>query len=241
MLEARLAEHRRLWDAKPGLRAVYADAYRRIAERCRPGRTLEIGGGSGNLKRSMDGIIATDIVPAPWLDIVADAHHLPFSAGAFANVVLFDVLHHLERPRRFLAEAARVLERGGRLIAVEPAITPVSYVFFKLFHAEPVVMDADPLAEGPRDPKRSPMDSNQAIPTLLVGRHRRALAAAVPELALIECRHFGLFAYPLSGGFQPWSVLPAALAGPLIAFERAIEPLLGRVMAFRLLAVLERK
>ena len=42
--------YRAIWRKKPALRAVYGDIYRRIDARRRPGRTLEIGGGSGNLK-----------------------------------------------------------------------------------------------------------------------------------------------------------------------------------------------
>ena len=47
--DPRLEEHRRVWDAKPSLRLIYADYYRRMAEFCRAGRTLEIGSGSGHL------------------------------------------------------------------------------------------------------------------------------------------------------------------------------------------------
>lgn len=236
-----LREHRAVWAAKPALRAVYEDAYRRIVAACRPGRTLEVGGGVGNLKAFLPDIVSVDIQPAPWLDAVADAHVLPFGHRCFANVVLFDVLHHLERPRRFLAEAARVLAPGGRLVLVEPAITPVSYFVFKLGHPEPVRLGEDPLAEGDPSPGRDPYRANQAIATRLLGRDRGRLAAAVPDLRLVERRRFGLFAYPLSGGFRRWSLLPARLVAPLVRLEERLVPWLGWLMAFRLFAVLERR
>lgn len=241
-MSERLAEHRARWQAKPVLRAVYEDCYRRIVGHCVPGgRTLEIGGGTGNLKAFLPGILSSDIQFVPWLDLVADAHRLPFAPASLRNLVLFDVLHHLERPRLFLAEAARVLEPGGRIVACEPAITPLSYPFYRLFHNEPVRLAEDPLADGALSPARDPYDSNQAIPTRIFGRDRARLEALVPALRLVACEHFSLLAYPLSGGFRRWSALPAPFAAPLLRLERRLEPRLGPLMAFRILGVLERR
>jgi SAM-dependent methyltransferase len=236
----RLEEHRRLWEAKPVLRAIYEDYYRRIVAACRPGLTLEIGGGSGNLKSYLGGVVSTDIVNTPWLDAAADAQCLPFREGCFDNLVCVDVLHHVERPRRFLAEAARVLRPLGRIILLEPAITPLSWSFYRWLHPEPVDMSADPLEDGPLDPGRAPFDANQGVPTLLFGRHRAQLARAFPELEVLRVDHLSLLAYPLSGGFRPWSAVPVALVAPLLRLEERVAPLLGRLMGFRLLAVLQK-
>ena len=157
---------------------------------------------------------------------------------------MMDVLHHLERPRLFFAEAARVLAPGGRLIMSEPAITPVSWIAYHYFHPEPVLLDADPLAEGALDPARDPFDANQAAPTLLFGRGRRgqaAFARLFPEFTTLETRLTSLFAYPLTGGFRPWCLLPAGAVGGLLKLEEVLLPVLGRLMAFRLFVVLERQ
>jgi SAM-dependent methyltransferase len=153
---------------------------------------------------------------------------------------MVDVIHHVERPLRALKEAARVLRSGGRLILCEPAITPLSEIFYRLFHEEPVDMSIDPLQDGAISADRNPYNSNQAIPTLLVGRYRNALAAILPELSFRQTEWFSFFAYPLSGGFQPWSLLPLVTAAPLLTFEWRLRHLLGRLAAFRLLAVYER-
>ena len=50
-----------IWQRKPALRAVYGDIYRRIGAQMAPGRTLEIGGGSGNLKALRAATVSTDI------------------------------------------------------------------------------------------------------------------------------------------------------------------------------------
>lgn len=236
-----LERYREIWRRKPALRAVYADIYRRIGAYRRPGRTLEIGGGSGNLKDYAPDVVSTDILPAPWLDAVCDAQRLPFAGRSFANIVLVDVLHHVERPARFFAEAARVLEPGGRLIFCDPAITPLGGLVYRLFHHEPVDMRADPLAEGPITPGRDPYASNQAVPTLLTGRYRAALAEKVPDLALVAFERFSFVAYLLSGGFRSWSLLPRFAAEPLLRIEWRLRRVFGRLAALRLIAVYEKR
>ena len=240
MTDTRLAERRAAWRDKAVLREIYEDYYRRIAAACVPGRSLEIGAGGGGLETIADDVVTTDVLPAPWLDTVADAHALPFADASFANIAMLDVLHHLSAPRAFFGEAARILKPGGRLVMIEPAITPVSRIFYTWFHPEPVVMNADPLAAAAPDPDSDPFDANQAVPTLLFLRQPDAFARAVPGLHLKMARLLSLFAYPMSGGFRPWSLIPRGAVAPMLRLEDRLSPALGRLMAFRLFVVLER-
>ena len=179
-------------------------------------------------------------MPAPWLDVALDAQRLPFDAGSLANVVGVDVLHHIEFPRRFLAEGARVLEAGGRVVLVEPAITPVSRVVFKLGHPEPIDFSVDPLAEGEPDPDKHPFDSNQALPTLLAGTHRTRVEREL-GLRVVCAERLSLLAYPLSGGFRRWSLLPSWSVAPALRIDRRLERRLGKIGGFRLLLVFEKQ
>lgn len=52
--------------------------------------------------------------------LCADGYQLPFPDNAFDVVLLIAVLEHTREPRRVLAEARRVLKRGGRTIIVVP-------------------------------------------------------------------------------------------------------------------------
>jgi len=243
MVEAvdhRLTERDRLWREKPALRRVYQHLYARMRAACVPGATLEIGGGSGIFKEFAPDTITTDIIAAPWLDLVADAQCLPFADGRFANIVMFDVLHHIEYPRHFFTEALRVLQPGGRLIMVEPAITPVSWPFYHFLHQEDVDLGADPLREGQPSSARDPFHANQAIPSLLVGSHSGRLAALFPNFSLRRREWMSLIAYPLSGGFKSWSAIPSWLVPAVLWIEDLLSPLLGRLWAFRLLIVFEK-
>jgi SAM-dependent methyltransferase len=49
---------------------------------------------------------------------VMDAHELSFSTGSFDEVLVFHTLTYAERPARVLAECARVLRPGGRLVVL---------------------------------------------------------------------------------------------------------------------------
>ncbi|HVV17437.1 MAG TPA: metalloregulator ArsR/SmtB family transcription factor [Polyangia bacterium] len=49
---------------------------------------------------------------------VADAHELPFAEASFDAVLVFHTLTYAERPPRVLAECARVLRPGGRLVVL---------------------------------------------------------------------------------------------------------------------------
>jgi ubiquinone/menaquinone biosynthesis C-methylase UbiE len=52
--------------------------------------------------------------------LCADGYQLPFATGSFDVVLLIAVLEHTREPDRMLAEARRVLTRGGRAIMVVP-------------------------------------------------------------------------------------------------------------------------
>ena len=241
-LDQRQLTHRGLWERKKSLRLLYRDFHRRLLERCPPGRILDIGGGTAHIKDSRPDVISTDILSFPGIDVVADAHRLPFSDASLAGIVMLDVLHHLERPIEFLKEASRVLEPGGRLAMIEPAMTSVARRFYHHFHAEPVDMNADAFADVTINPARDPFDANQAVPTLLFAKPAacRRVESVIPSLRVQGVEWLSLFAYPMSGGFQKWSLIPAALVGPMLSLEEKMPEGIRRLIAFRMMVVLER-
>lgn len=115
-ISAQWLEQRAVWKTKPVLRTIYCDFYRRVGEWLTHGPTIELGCSSGNFKAFLPGCMAVDVLRAPWLNVVADAHELPFADSSVSNIVLIDVIHHLAEPRRFLEEAERVIEETERVI-----------------------------------------------------------------------------------------------------------------------------
>jgi SAM-dependent methyltransferase len=109
---------------------AFDTAFVAVAE-ARPRRVLEVGCGMGNFaervaRDTSAEVVATDLSPRMvevacerGLDArVADVQELPFEDGEFDCAVANAMLYHVEDLDRALSELARVLEPGGRLVAV---------------------------------------------------------------------------------------------------------------------------
>ncbi len=158
---ARFAEHRRAWESNAVLRRCYQSYYERVREAL-PARELgpwvELGSGPGLAAEFIPDLLLTDIVQAPWHARQAAAEALPFADGELGALVLFDVLHHVADPAGFFAEATRVLRPGGRIVVLEPYISPLSHVIYGRFHPELVDMSVDPLAPAAGHTDKDPFE-----------------------------------------------------------------------------------
>jgi len=238
MSEELLRQHKIIWEQKPILRTLYTSWYKEIAAQLVSGNTLELGGGSGNFKAFAPHVVSTDVVPLPWIDVVADAQNLPFAHQSFDNIVMFDVLHHIENVTLFFDEALRVLRPGGRLAIMEPYISLASWPIYHFLHPEPVNFKQNPLDWVKPSPERKPFDANQAFATILFEQRYSSFQRKYPQFIKRYHRRMSFFAYPLSGGFDHPSLLPMKLLNPVLSLEKALS-FMSRVLAFRILVVLE--
>jgi SAM-dependent methyltransferase len=238
---ARFAAHRRAWQDNEALRTLYTRWYGRVRgllpDRAL-GRWIEIGSGPGLAREVIPELELSDIVKAPWHDHELSAEALPFADGSVGALVLFDVLHHLQRPSAFLAEATRVLAPGGRLVMCEPYVSPLSFPVYRFLHEERCDGRVDPLGDAPASGD-DPFDGNQAIPSVLFGRARAELARRFPALRLVRLEHFAGPSYAASGGFSR-RPLPRPLWRALLAIEDRLPAAAFRLVGFRLLAALQR-
>jgi SAM-dependent methyltransferase len=73
--------------------------------------------GSGNRTHDDPRVIRCDVVLTPHVDVVGDAHALPFRDGAIDLVYATAVLEHLKQPFVAAGEIFRVLRAGGHVYA----------------------------------------------------------------------------------------------------------------------------
>ena len=231
------------WRRKPLLQRIYRDFYLEIAKEFRRdlrGETVEIGSGIGNLKNVMPGALATDLFPNPWLDRVENAYSLNFADGSIANLILFDVWHHLEYPGTALAEFHRVLTPGGRLVIFDPAMGLLGRVVFGFFHHEPL---------GLRDEIRwwAPPDFSPAQMTYYAAQgnaHRiffsKQWVSRLGDWRMMRRSLLPAISYVASGGFSGPQLYPQSLSPAMRAVDR-IASYVPAWFATRLLLSLEKK
>jgi ubiquinone/menaquinone biosynthesis C-methylase UbiE len=169
----------------------------------RIGRLLDIGTGTGRLlellaprARAALGVDASRAMLAlararlaqPGLGHcsvrLADMYRLPLASGAVDLAALQMVLHYSEDPARVLAEAARVLAPGGRLVVVDLAPHRRSELTDKLAHRWPGFSD-DAMARLLRQAGFAPAAASAvpAVPEVRIWSAELTAATAPSELA----------------------------------------------------------
>jgi SAM-dependent methyltransferase len=233
-----IGSHRAVWARKPGLRHVYDgwfDALHRACDGVSP--VVELGCGPGLFKDRHPDVIATDAIANRHADAVVEAAALPFGAARLGGLVLLDVFHHLPRPAAFLAEAARVLRPGGRVVMIEPWMGLAGRLFYRWVHHETSDLRVDPVAPWGSG-RKDPMDGNAALPYLFFGAQGALETLALP-LRVVRREPFAALPWVLSGGFQSIDLLPEGLLPGAQHLERILS-LAPRVTALRCLVVVER-
>ena len=100
-----------------------------------PGRLLDAGGGTGRVSAQLiplvGDLVLTDssagmLVQAKYKSglRISQSHteRLPFADNTFERILVVDALHHFRDQKKAMAELARVLKVGGRIVIEEPNI-----------------------------------------------------------------------------------------------------------------------
>jgi SAM-dependent methyltransferase len=240
--QAEIEENRRSWERKPTLRRIYEGFHCQILAWCRQDlglATVEIGSGLGQIKTIIPHCITTDVFSNPWIDRTENAYKLSFPDGGVANLILFDVWHHLRYPGNALKEFQRVLSAGGRLIIFDPCMSLLGLIVYGLFHHEPVALRQPITWFAPNRWDESQADYYAAAGNAWRIFHRGEAQEKFGEWRLLEVQRQSAFPYVASGGFRSPQLYPSAWLPLVQLFDQALN-LLPALFATRLLVVLEK-
>jgi SAM-dependent methyltransferase len=241
-----LEEHRRVWQRKRALALVYGVWFRRMLDELKSGaRVLEVGAGPGFLTafarrwRADLSLWSCDVIANPWNDFAANGESLPIRSASLDAVLAFDLIHHLGDPAAFFRECRRILVTRGRIVVIEPWVTPLSYPVYKWLHREGCHRDIDPWRPFARGTDKEPFEGDAAILLNMIRRTTqerwRELGFDPPHLTPLNG-----FAYLLALGFIDYSLLPYRMAPMLLAMDRRLSSL-ARYFGMRALAVWLRR
>ncbi len=221
---------------KAFLRRLYLDFYLQLARAAGArgkGTLVELGSGGGFIKDILPNVTTSDVIDVPGVDLCFSAMDMPFDDASVAAFLMIDVLHHLPDARAFLAEAARCLRAGGKVVMIEPANTPWSRFIYGTFHHE-----AFEPAAGWTFPSTGRLSgANGALPWIIFCRDRARFEEEFPLLRINRLRPHTPFRYLLSGGLRLRQLLPGFAYSLVKALEAALSPVndqLGMFMTVEL-------
>jgi SAM-dependent methyltransferase len=222
--------------SKPFLKAIYDEWYIMLAQALPPGegQVLELGSGGGYCARFIPGLITSEVFPCADVRLAADAQRLPFLDRSLRAIVMTDVLHHMPYVRGFFAEASRCLRGGGKILMIEPWVTPWSRFVYARFHQEPFLPEA-PVWSFPSTGHLS--GANIALPWIVFTRDRGKFESEFPELSIEQIRPFLPFRYLLSGGVGMRSFMPGFTHGAWARLERMLESQRSRLGMFAFISL----
>ncbi|NIP52468.1 MAG: methyltransferase domain-containing protein, partial [Aliifodinibius sp.] len=181
---------------KAFLKKIYLDWYRYQLKNLPKGRILEVGSGAGFLKDLAPHVITSDILACEGLDLIMDAHQLPFEESTLDGIVLTNVLHHLKNSREFFKEASRCVRNNGMIIMNEPWSTWWSQIIYKLFHHEPFNTESKSWSF----PSSGPLSgANGALPWIIFKRDINTFRKEFPEWKIQAIVPHMPFSYLISG------------------------------------------
>lgn len=232
--------HRRIIQEKSFLRKVYQEWYSWLAATLPgspPGPVIELGSGGGFLNDFIPQLITSDLFPAPHIDLVFDAHQLPFGSGSLKGILMTNVFHHLTQPRLFFSEAARCLKPGGIMAMIEPWVTPWSSLIYHYLHHEPF----DPEASNWELKSKGRLsNANDALPWIIFHRDKSRYVREFPEWELVTVDPIMPFCYLLSGGVSMRSLMPGWTFGFWQRVEKRFLPRKEKWALFVRIALVRR-
>lgn len=224
---------------KPFLRAIYREWYQTLADHLPSGEgsIVELGSGAGFCAEFIPGLITSEVFACSDVRLVMDARALPLPAASLRAIVMTNVLHHLPDVQRFFNEATRCLRPGGKVLMIEPWVTPWSTLVYSRLHHESFAPEAAGWSFNGSGPLSG---ANVALPWIVFSRDRHRFDQAFPDLRVEQICAFLPFRYLLSGGVSLRSLVPAMTHKMWAGLEGKLKSQMHRIAMFAFISVARR-
>lgn len=201
------------------------------------GLVVEMGAGSSFLHEHVPNLVRSNIIYIKENDIVFSAFALPFKDSSLGNIVLINVLHHLQDPLTFFKEAERVLKPGGRVLISDPYTSLLSYPVWHYLHPENC--EKENIGFNNTGEINPMIDANSATATNMFCVKDSPLAEHCNYLRPVKVELHSKFLYWIAGGYNFPQFIPTSL-NPLVKMAEKILSPFDKWLASFMYVVLEK-
>jgi SAM-dependent methyltransferase len=226
----RFAAHKAVLNRKPMIKNVFEEFHHEIMNLDRryfgntKGLRIELGAGVSPVKTTFPDVLATDILPADYLDRTLDAQNLDLETGSVRSLYCINCFHHFPKPHKFFSELERVVTPGGGAVIIEPFYGPFASIIYRYLFAQE---SFDKYASKWETPAENSMtNANQALSYIVFIRDKNVLHRLFPNLRVAYQKPLcNYLRYLLSGGLNFRMLVPNLFNNPLKLIESILAPI----------------
>ena len=204
---------------------------------------LEVGAGAAisNIFVSRN-IVRTDILPFNEFNVLGDCamERLPFKDSSFDAVLAFDSIHHSEQPSKAILELLRVTRKGGKIILVEPFVSLLSYLPYKIFHHEDTSWNFK--EQGSIElslQNHNPETGDQGVSRFIINQLSNWRSTNFPKLN-VSITYLSPFSFFATGGVSRPLKTPEIFVKVLIKLENLIPNFIMKFLASRVILTIAK-
>ena len=204
---------------------------------------LEVGAGAAisNIFVSRN-IVRTDILPFNEFNVLGDCamERLPFKDSSFDAVLAFDSIHHSEQPSKAILELLRVTRKGGKIILVEPFVSLLSYLPYKIFHHEDTSWNFK--EQGSIElslQNHNPETGDQGVSRFIINQLSNWRSTNFPKLT-VSTTYLSPFSFFATGGVSRPLKTPEIFVKVLIKLENLIPNFIMKFLASRVILTIAK-
>jgi len=228
----------------PGLRSYFSFLYKIVNQELEKfDSILEVGAGAAISEIFLEQrIVRTDILPFNDFDVMGHCsmENLPFKESQFDAVLAFDSIHHSEKPSKSILELLRVTREGGKIILVEPFVSPLSYLPYKMFHHEDTSWDfreKGSIALSSRN--LNPAMGDQGVSRFIINQLSNWRSTNFPKL-IVSITYLSPFSFFATGGVSSPLKTPKIFVNFLIQVETLIPNFIMKFLASRVILTITK-